>query len=302
MWILRHAFAILVLPVTVAVFVPLWLARRAALAPGLPTDLFGWLCVVSGSLLAVAGLVLFATTLRLFATRGRGTLAPWDPPVNLVVEGPYRYVRNPMIAGVLLVIAGEALILRSPVHGEWVGLFFLMNAVYFPLFEEPQLESRFGDEYREYKKNVPRFLPRLRPWIPRPVRLDIHPGEGIGHIRLGMRPAQVLAMLPEPQVYEDWMGGNLNDALLFHGLCLQFDRCDSRAPLPDSTLSSVIVHQREDAYLFDRLMGEWTKEGVLKELRARGYNPQASPNGYVDVPRKLSLSFDEEGRLVLVNI
>ena len=146
MWmILRHAFAIIVLPVTVAVFVPLWLARRAGvLTFGFPADLPGWSCVALGCLLAVAGLVLFATTLRLFATRGRGTLAPWDPPVNLVVEGPYRFVRNPMIAGVLLVIAGEALILRSPAHGAWVGLFFLINAVYFPLLEEPQLESRLA--------------------------------------------------------------------------------------------------------------------------------------------------------------
>jgi hypothetical protein len=68
-------------------------------------------------------------------------------------------------------------------------------------------------------------------------RLDIHPGVGIGPIRHGMRPAEVLAVFPEPQVYEDWMGGNLNDALLFRGLRLHFSKCDSRAPLADSTLN-----------------------------------------------------------------
>ena len=59
------------------------------------------------------GLLLFAASLRQFAVRGKGTLAPWDPPKHLVVEGPYRYVRNPMISGVLFVLLGEALVLRS---------------------------------------------------------------------------------------------------------------------------------------------------------------------------------------------
>jgi hypothetical protein len=68
-------------------------------------------------------------------------------------------------------------------------------------------------------------------------RLDIHPGEGIGPIRHGMRPVEVLAVFPEPQVYKNWMGGNLNDALMFHGLRLHFTDCDTHAPLPNSTLN-----------------------------------------------------------------
>jgi protein-S-isoprenylcysteine O-methyltransferase Ste14 len=166
MWILRHAFAILVLPVTVTVFVPWWISRRMARAPRVPVDLAGWLCAALGALLAAAGLALFVATVYLFATRGRGTLAPWDPPARLVVKGPYRFVRNPMITGVLLILAGEASALRSPDHAVWMATFLLFNAVFFPLIEEPQLEGRFGDEYRRYKRNVPRFLPRLRPWAP----------------------------------------------------------------------------------------------------------------------------------------
>lgn len=69
-----------------------------------------------------------------------------------------------MIAGVLLILAGEALVLRSPAIGTWAAVFLLINAVYFPLVEEPQLESRFGEDYRKYKRHVPRFLPRVRPW------------------------------------------------------------------------------------------------------------------------------------------
>ena len=95
-------------------------------------------------------------------------------------------------------------------------------------------------------------------------------------IRHGMRPAEAVAVFEEPQVYEHWMGGNLNDALLFHGLRLHFTECDSRAPLPDSTLNWVVIHQREDAFLFDRPMTEWTKKTILEELQARGSGECAS--------------------------
>ncbi len=79
------------------------------------------------------------------------------------------------------------------------------------------------------------------------MKLDIHPGEGIGLVRFGMRPAEVLALFSEPQVYEDWMGGNLNDALLFHGLLLHFNECNRSGPLPSSTLSWVEVYPLTNA-------------------------------------------------------
>jgi hypothetical protein len=133
-------------------------------------------------------------------------------------------------------------------------------------------------------------------------RLDIHPGEGIGPIRLGMRPAEVLAVFDEPQVFEPWMGGNLNDTLLFHGLRLHFSECDACAPLPDSTLNWVVIHQREGTYLFGRPVSEWTKDDILRELRSRGYSPEVPPNGDVEVPRQLGMSFDDGGRLVWVEV
>jgi protein-S-isoprenylcysteine O-methyltransferase Ste14 len=163
---LRHALAIAVLPFTMAVLVPLWLARRAGLAPAVATSAGGFAMQAAGVLLLAVGLALFAASLRRFATDGHGTLAPWDPPRELVVRGPYRYVRNPMISGVLLVLLGEALVLRSRSHFLWACTFFAINAVYIPLLEEPDLEDRFGESYREYRRHVPRLLPRLRPWDP----------------------------------------------------------------------------------------------------------------------------------------
>lgn len=134
------------------------------------------------------------------------------------------------------------------------------------------------------------------------IRLDIHLGEGIGPVRLSMTPAEVLTVFDEPQVHEDWMGGNLNDALLFHGLRLHFSKCDARAPLPSSTLNWIVIHQREDAFLFDCPVSEWTKESILRELRSRGYAPETPPNGDIEVPYKLSMSFEDDGRLVWVEI
>jgi protein-S-isoprenylcysteine O-methyltransferase Ste14 len=82
----------------------------------------------------------------------------------LVVQGPYRHVRNPMISGVLGVLLGESALLGSLPLLAWSGVFWLANAVYIPLVEERGLEDRFGDDYRAYREHVPRWLPRLSPW------------------------------------------------------------------------------------------------------------------------------------------
>jgi protein-S-isoprenylcysteine O-methyltransferase Ste14 len=119
-----------------------------------------------GVSLVGVGLVLFVRTVALFATVGQGTLAPWDPTSRLVVRGPYRHVRNPMISGVYFVLLGEAVGLGLPALLIWAAAFLAVNAIYMPLFEEPGLKRRFGEDYETYAANVPRWLPRLRPWDP----------------------------------------------------------------------------------------------------------------------------------------
>jgi protein-S-isoprenylcysteine O-methyltransferase Ste14 len=123
--------------------------------------------VIAGGALICAGLLVMYRTIALFAREGEGTLAPWDPPRKLVVLGSYRYVRNPMITGVLTVLLGEAFLFGSPWVAAWAAAFFAGNAVWFPLVEEPGLRKRYGEDYEDYRRNVPRWLPRRGPWEPR---------------------------------------------------------------------------------------------------------------------------------------
>lgn len=117
-----------------------------------------------GAAIFVVGLFFAVWTMRLFANVGKGTLAPWAPTKKLVVIGPYAYVRNPMLSGVIMMIMGESAIFLSPGVFIWGALFFIINTFYFRFSEEIGLEKRFGDEYLRYKKNVPRWIPRLSKW------------------------------------------------------------------------------------------------------------------------------------------
>ena len=119
---------------------------------------------VAGLLLLVIGLLLFLSSFRRFTAEGEGTLAPWDPPQRLVVSGPYRYVRHPMISSVVFIVFGEALVLQSQAQLTWALAFLAINFVYIPLLEEPLLERRFGPEYVDYRQHVPLLFPRLHPW------------------------------------------------------------------------------------------------------------------------------------------
>jgi protein-S-isoprenylcysteine O-methyltransferase Ste14 len=107
-----------------------------------------------------AGGVLILTCVGLFASRGRGTPAPFDPPREFVAVGPYRYVRNPMYVGALTLLVGFGLWQRSVSVLLFALLAALIAHLFLVLFEEPDLERRFGDSYVEYKGSVNRWLPR----------------------------------------------------------------------------------------------------------------------------------------------
>jgi protein-S-isoprenylcysteine O-methyltransferase Ste14 len=164
--ILRHLLAGFLLPGVVTIVVPAEIIRRTGtlnVGWGLTPPL-GWLPWLLGCGLIGFGLLLMYRTISLFASFGEGTLAPWDPPRRLVVRGVYRRVRNPMISGVFSVLLGEAALLGSPPVLLWFLIVFAVNALYIPLIEERSLSERFGEEYLDYRRNVPRWIPRPGPW------------------------------------------------------------------------------------------------------------------------------------------
>ncbi len=166
MTLLRHLLSILLLPFVVTIVVPRWLLTSWATVDwrwpsGSQSELLGR---IAGSILLIAGLSMFVWCVALFARVGKGTLAPWDPTKRLVAVGPYRHVRNPMISSVATILAAEALIFGSWLIGVWLGIFALINHIYFLMAEEPGLLHRFGGSYEEYRAAVPRWVPRVRPW------------------------------------------------------------------------------------------------------------------------------------------
>jgi protein-S-isoprenylcysteine O-methyltransferase Ste14 len=164
--IFKSVLAIVLLPVTATVIIPIWLLRYAGnfrIGWGLPSPWFA-LPAAIGIILIAVGLYFLISTIHLFLTIGRGTLAPWHPPQTLVVEGPYRFVRNPMITGVIGILLGESILFGSLPLFLFFLLFALLNGMYIPWIEEPALDRRFGAIYAEFKRNVPRWIPRYPPW------------------------------------------------------------------------------------------------------------------------------------------
>jgi protein-S-isoprenylcysteine O-methyltransferase Ste14 len=151
------------------------------LAPGVVVGLIPWLLTrweareplpywapvrVLGGLLLLAGLVALVQAFVRFVVEGFGTPAPVAAPERLVVGGAYRYVRNPMYVAVLAAIAGQALLLGRLILLLYAATAWLVVAAFVRLYEEPTLARRFGADYETYRRAVPAWLPRLRPWQP----------------------------------------------------------------------------------------------------------------------------------------
>jgi protein-S-isoprenylcysteine O-methyltransferase Ste14 len=150
-------FTVLV-PATVTVYVPRRILLSRSQEDVLP---IGPLRYVGAALLA-AGAAVYLWCAWDFATAGGGTPAPIDPPKSLVVRGLYRYVRNPMYIGILLLLAGEAMLFQSRSLLGYTGLVFLFFFLFVVAYEEPALRSKFGRDYERYCDRVPRWIPRLR--------------------------------------------------------------------------------------------------------------------------------------------
>ena len=157
---LRAIFFVLLLPGTVAGYVPFRILSAAdqVRVPELSRSSAG------ASIVAIAGAVVLLRCVWDFFAKGRGTLAPIDPPRVLVVSGLYRFTRNPMYNGVLALILGEAWLFGSMSLLKYALLVFVLFHLFVVLYEEPALTSQFGESYRVYRRAVPRWGFTTRPF------------------------------------------------------------------------------------------------------------------------------------------
>ena len=133
--------------------------------------------------------------------------------------------------------------------------------------------------------------------------LQIIPNVGIGPLRFGMNPDEVRRRFPEKETYEDWMRGNLNDSLLYRGLILEFDACDSHGPLTHSRFSGLRLNRREDATLWGRGLFDWTKTSIGHHLENNGIAYESLENGDILVASlSTSMSFDESDLLEYIEM
>ena len=155
--------AFLIFPLNVMGAIPallIWFSRPGGILERFSFGFDSWR-IFPGILLITLGAGLCWKTVSLFTEVGEGTPAPFDPPRNLVIEGPYIYLRNPMMVGVWMVLLGESLIFGSVLIGAWFLLFCGLCLILIPVWEEPDLEIRFGEPYKEYERKVPRWIPKL---------------------------------------------------------------------------------------------------------------------------------------------
>ncbi|TLZ47353.1 MAG: isoprenylcysteine carboxylmethyltransferase family protein [Bacillati bacterium ANGP1] len=151
----RALLAFLALPGMVAFAVPLSLAWSESARRGAPLR-------PAGGLVVLAGASLLLWCVREFYVAGRGTLAPWAPPRKLVTSGPYRFSRNPMYIGVIVVLLGWAALLRSRTLLVYALAVEIAVHLRVLVSEEPWARRTFGADWEDYRARVPRWLPRLR--------------------------------------------------------------------------------------------------------------------------------------------
>jgi protein-S-isoprenylcysteine O-methyltransferase Ste14 len=145
-------------------------------APGVMAGLVPWLLTgwdstdppmvvaAGGAILIVAGTAVVLLAFARFVLEGRGTPAPIAPTDTLVVGGLYRHVRNPMYVAVGTIIVGQALLFGRPLLLVYAAAFWAVVAAFVHGYEEPTLSERYGEQYAAYRRAVPAWVPRVRPW------------------------------------------------------------------------------------------------------------------------------------------
>jgi protein-S-isoprenylcysteine O-methyltransferase Ste14 len=119
---------------------------------------------VLGVAIIAVGLLSILESFARFVVRGHGTPAPLAPPKLLVVSGQYRHVRNPMYLALMAIVLGQTAWFGSRALAAYAAVLFVFFHLRVVTHEEPHLTERFGVDFTEYRRSVPRWIPRLSPW------------------------------------------------------------------------------------------------------------------------------------------
>lgn len=169
LWLLlKNLLFLALVPGFVVWWVPLHWFERFPKWP--PLSQWAWPQFIAAGLSAL-GATAFLHCQWLFATRGQGTPAPVDPPKKFIRRGLYKWVRNPMYLAVFTLVGAEALFLRSGHIGVYLVLLVCLIHVWVLMYEEEALRRQFGAMYEDYRRDVPRWLPRK----PRPMLQTVPP-------------------------------------------------------------------------------------------------------------------------------
>ena len=152
---LRTLAFVVLMPATVVIYVP-WLILSST---GEPLDLSGWRAL--GLIPLAVGVAVLLVCFGGFIVQGRGTPAPYDPPRRLVTGALYERVRNPMYVGVTAALVGESIVFGSPAILAWAVTMWVIFHLFVVLYEEPGLQDRFDGAYDDYRRRVPRWIPRI---------------------------------------------------------------------------------------------------------------------------------------------
>ena len=159
--ILGTAVFLVLAPGFFVVLVPYWISRWQVQPPFLGFRPFR----VLGALLIIAAVPVLLASFARFALQGLGTPAPVFPTKHLVISGFYRYVRNPMYLAVVSMVIGQAFLFGDRQVLAYGVCAWLVTHVFVLTYEEATLRKTFGAEYETYRANVPRWIPRLTPWL-----------------------------------------------------------------------------------------------------------------------------------------
>jgi hypothetical protein len=130
--------------------------------------------------------------------------------------------------------------------------------------------------------------------------MEILPNIGLGPIRFGMNPSQVQAVLGSDRTYEPWMGGNLNDSLLYPGLIIGFDNCDDRGPLKNSKLVEFRINEKADVTFLGKPVFGMLQNELLQSLVRHKIRCERNQSSYLLPDLHMELDFDDNGRVTWI--